>query len=182
MADGLNLWGKVVSSLMLIDPACLGFPDEETMSDTDGLVENHDYRDFRGLPPSLFEEVLEAEAALLALPPDHNEDEHSDLYEPLMGLEPGVASTVVALSVIGACPVTSCSGQEGHYEKYPLVYVWLSAEQIALVEQAAGETGVDVRGIDTPGVLISVPTSGDLQRMRDFAVRLVAGSESDLPV
>jgi hypothetical protein len=94
----------------------VGFPDDEYMTCEDGLPENHFYVDLRGLPPEAIAEVREAEAALLALGEDADERQVSDLAEYagwLPGIDPGVATTVAALSIIGACPVTSCRGGEG---------------------------------------------------------------------
>lgn len=158
----------------MINPSAIGFPDEETMSCEDGLVENHHYSDFRGMTPAFYREVREAENALLATDEtfDPDDPENEDLMGSLLGLDPGVATTVVALSVIGACPVTSCSGQEGHYETHPLVYTWCDEEQLALIEQAADYAGVEVVGVGDPGIMICMK-QGSLHKMRAFAEGLV---------
>ena len=105
----------------------LGLPDEETMSCEDGLVENHHYMDLRWIDLDSFERLCADEQTLLAYDGDLMSDEAIEEFEDnelfILNLDAGVASTVAALAVIGACPVTSCSGPKpDHYEEYPLVF------------------------------------------------------------
>jgi hypothetical protein len=156
---------------------CLGLPDEETMTCEDGLVENHHYRDLRGIPLVEYEEIAKGEAELLAYEGDLDSDEASEHFADnwafTLGLDPGTASTVAAISVIGACPVTSCCGGPGHYEKHPLVYFWCEPEHAGLVLEAAAGAGVEVDAAGSPGVLVY--THGSVGLMRDFAERLIVG-------
>lgn len=164
-------------------PEAIGFPDENYMSCVDGLVENHHYQDLRGYRADDFDRMWADEQAILDYPGDLSTDQaHDDLVENevwMLDLDAGVASTVFALLAIGAVPVTCCNGRPGHRETHPLVYGWCSAEQLALIEQAASETGVTVDGVGTPGVLIWHPT--DIEPMRSFARRLVATTGPGTP-
>ena len=38
-----------------------------------------------------------------------------------IGIDPGMISIVMALSAVGACPITSCVGGEGHLESHPVM-------------------------------------------------------------
>lgn len=147
----------------------LGFPEELIMSKTDGLVENHHYRDLRGLPRVDFDVWVRDEQTLLVTPSTEDEPEEDNVVWS-SDIDPGVATTVAALSIIGACPVTSCSGQPGHYEKHPLVLVWCSKSQFALMEKAAACAGVNLTGVGEPGILV---WSDCLEDMVDFAKCLV---------
>jgi hypothetical protein len=147
----------------------LGFPEELVMSEEDGLVENHHYRDLRGFSREAFDIWVRDERILLDTPHPENEPEEGNAVWD-MDIDPGVATTVAALSIIGACPVTSCSGQPGHYEKHPLVLVWCTESQFALMEKAAESAGVNLTGVGEPGILV---WSDCLEDMVDFAKCLV---------
>lgn len=161
-----------------VKPEDWGLPDEETMSCQDGLVENHDYGDMRGMTVEDYQEWCRWEDAVLAWGGDPFSDEALERFEEfgLIGaLDPGVASAVVALSVIGACPVTCCSAaHERAYEKHPLVYAWIPAELEPMIRTAAEAAGVNVSGNPagySPGILIW--TGKELAPMRAFADKLV---------
>jgi hypothetical protein len=162
----------------LVDPENIGLPDEETMTCEDGLVENHYYRDLRWIDASDFERWWEAEQELLDYEGDLMSDEALEHFEDnevfCMNIDAGVATTVAAVAVIGACPVTSCSGpRPDHYEEYPLVLCWCTPEQLELIRKAAQMACVDVVGVSTPGVLICTPDQLDPTPMRTFARHLV---------
>jgi hypothetical protein len=157
----------------------IGLPDEETMSCEDGLYQNHFYRDLRWIDEGDFKQWWDAEQRLLEYKGDLMSDEamyeleDNEVY--CNDIDAGVASTVAALAVIGACPVTSCSGPKPeHYEEYPLVLCWCTADQLELIRRAAALTGVDVVGACEPGVLICTPDCLDVEPMRAFALQLVA--------
>ena len=158
-----------------IPSSCIGFPDEDVMSCIDGLVENHDYRDMRGYDAQDWHLCWEHEEEMLVYEGDEDSDEAWDslgdnmLY--MLGVDPGVATTVVALSVIGACPVTSCSGGQGHYESHPLVLCWCSKEQFVTIAKAAEATGVELAGVSTPGILIY--THEGIDKMREFSRKVL---------
>jgi len=144
-----------------IPEECVGFPDAAVMSTVNGLAENHDYRDLRGFTEDDYTWCLGDEASY--------ELGGNCVYS--WGLDPGVASTVVALSIIGACPVTCCSGEAGHYEAHPLVLCWCSQEQLEMILRAAESAEVEVEGVCHPGILIY--TQNDLRDMREFSRKLL---------
>ena len=177
-----------------IPPECIGLPDEETMSCSDGLVENHHYMDMRRMNEDDLAAVRRDEQAVLAwseetgLPPISDEaydhfvllPEGNLLFDWIM-VDAGVASTVVALSVIGCCPVTSCSGGDDHYESHPLVVFWAESEQLELVKSAV-KAPVELCGASSPGLMVYT-TTGTVQDMAAFSVRLEAAwRESGAPV
>jgi len=165
---------------MAVDPACIGFPDEATMSCEDGLVENHHYRDLRDYDASDFDRLWEDEQELFDYVDgggdlgsdeacDHFGEGGNEVY--MLDLDPGVASTVIALAAIGACPVTCCNGAPGHFEQHPLVFFWGEAEHVAKVEAAAAKVeGVEVVG-QSGGILAY--TELDVNLMREFALVLM---------
>jgi len=160
----------------MLNPEHLGFPDEETLSCQDGLVENHHYRDLRWMTLEDFDRLWAAEQELLTYEGDLDTDEadarFSDNEVYLLGLDPGVASTVAALAAAGAVPVTSCAGGPGHSERHPLVLFWAEAAVLAPILAAAEEAGVFVEGVTHPGLLAY--TFGDVALMQNFARALVS--------
>lgn len=121
----------------------------------EGLEGNHEYSDLRGLSVNDLQAVLLEEERWLA---DISQAESPGVveerlvemrgaaFEPaeeLWGLDLGVASAVVALSCLGACPVASCNGGSfgsSHQASYAYVSFFLyeaSLEQVlALASQA----------------------------------------------
>jgi len=160
-----------------IDPPTLGLPDEETMACEAGLMVNHYYRDLRWMGLEDFDRIWDAEVELLEYVADGGDlssDEASvDLCDNevyMLDLDPGVASTVAALAALGAVPVTSCTGEPGHYERHPLVGFWATREHVPDLVAAADEAGVYVTGTDL-GLMVF--TESDVSLMRDFAQALV---------
>tara|TARA_Y100000034_G_C6705179_1_gene311220 strand:+ start:53 stop:550 length:498 start_codon:yes stop_codon:yes gene_type:complete len=152
-----------------------GFPDEETLSCQDGLYENHHYRDLRGYGRSDYSRLKAEEVELLEYDGDPNSDEAlQDLEDNevwIIGLDPGVASTVIALLAIGAVPFTSCSGGPGHYEQHPLVAFWAREDQMTHILAAAEQTQVEVCAVNSPGFLVY--TLGSEEKMMNFADELI---------
>jgi len=157
-----------------VDPKHLGFPDEETMTTTDGLVENHHYQDLRWLDWDDFDRWLVEEQEILDYDGDLQSDEADEFFIEqdnevwCMGLDPGVATAVAALAAIGCCPVTSCNGWPGHFETHPLVLVWCEQEHLDLIWKATRNMGggVEVEGVSN-GILIY--SHLDTSIMQDFA-------------
>lgn len=147
----------------------LGFPDEETMSCDQGLVENHHYQDLRCLDLTDFQVLWNQEEELLSYEGALGDDAYEEVYS--LCLDPGVASTVAALAALGACPVSSCSGGPDHYEKHPLVFFWCDEEQLKICQEAATEAGVNLEGVSTPGFLVWHEHS--IEPMRAFAKAVV---------
>jgi hypothetical protein len=161
-----------------IDPSCVGLPDEETMTCTDGLVENHYYRDLRWMDLEGYQVIRADEDALLTYVEDGNDPGSDEAWEEFcdnevyrLDLDPGVATTVAALAALGAVPFTSCTGGPGHYETHPLVGFWATEEHLLKVLEAADEVGVEVTGVAPQGVLVY--TLGDVSLMRDFSEALI---------
>jgi hypothetical protein len=160
----------------MIDPECLGFPEEETLACEDGLMENHHYLDLRKYNRDDYLRMKRFEDELLTYTGDLGSDEASeDLMDNevfALGIDPGVASTVFALRAVGAVPLTSCCGGPGHYEDHPLVVFWCSQEQLDLIQQAASKVGgIEVEGAATPGVIVFTREL-DTTPMRKFAQHL----------
>lgn len=156
-----------------MDPAHLGLPSEDRLACSTGLVDNHEYRDLRDLSWEEFDAVFEEEPELLARL-EAGEDLYDDTfaYETLvLGLEPGVASTVVALAALGCPPMTSCAGGPGHREEHPLVVFWCPEEKLEVVAHAAKNAGATVEGHLHPGLMVFAE-AGRLDLMRAFAARL----------
>jgi len=90
---------------------CIGFPDEATMACDDGITENHHYTDLRMYGASDYARMYRYEQELLTYDGDLDSDEAAeDLLDNevfMIGIDPGVASTVFALRAIGAVPVTA---------------------------------------------------------------------------
>jgi hypothetical protein len=152
-----------------------GLPDEETMSCEDGLVENHYYMDLRGLSKTDFDFAWEAETKILAaveegldLEADEAYDQYIDEMQALWGCDPGVATTVVALSVAGAVPFSSCASYPGtHYKHHPLVACWAPRDLESAILEAARQAGVEVSAAASPGILVWHPSN--FEPMREFA-------------
>jgi hypothetical protein len=163
-----------------------GLPDEIVMACEDGLVENHEYVDMRGVPREMWDQILDFEQRAMAWKAqgksldDAEMDGEMDgeILEALdsfqWGLDVGIGSTVAALSIAGACPVTSCSGDhDGAFEQHPLVMAWVPESLRPALAAAAYEAGIHATGGYNPGVLVWVDEPGLIARMRDFAIALV---------
>jgi len=145
------------------------------MTCDEGLVENHFYRDLRGMDKGDFGCMWDEEQELLDYIASGKDPEADEAWEQFcdndvyrLDLDPGVASTVAALAAIGACPVTSCAGGSGHFEQHPLVLFWGEQEHLDKVLAAAKEVeGIEVEGVGEPGILVY--THGDVSLMREFA-------------
>lgn len=94
----------------------LAWFEGDDAADGVGLGCNHDYRDLRGLTRTDLRRVIDQESReldrrLQSAPQCHGcEDGCSECEAEFEGLDLGVASAVVALSVIGCIPYTSCNG------------------------------------------------------------------------
>ena len=156
---------------MTIDDQYVGFPDEATMSTDQGLFANHYYRDMRGFDEEDFARIWADEETLLAYEGDLGSDEAYEEFQDnelfILDLDPGVASTVVALSAIGACPYSSCSGDPGHRETHPLVVFWADQDILSKVLESAATAGVEVEGVEPTGIIVY--TLSDVSLMREFA-------------
>ena len=155
-------------------------PDEEYMANSDGLPENHHYRDMRWMEWSDYDMICRDAEALIELM-EWAEDE-DELYEEAqdnmvyyMDLDPEVAPVVAALAASGAVPFTSCSGNPGHYESYPLVGFWAPESLRVVVGEAAADAEVELEVLGMGALLVFHQT--DSAPMRSFAERLKERSE-----
>lgn len=157
----------------------LDWPDEERLESDSGLGGNRQYADMRGLDWEDYAAAAACEADLVAqldgLPDDearialmeeleNEEDIDADIFT-LMGLDPGVASVVIALSAAGCAPFTSCNGGAfggRHHEYYPLV-VFFSRPALAPLLLACAEEA-DVGLIEREGVVVYARTIGAMMK------------------
>jgi len=149
--------------IRVLDPEALGILSEEDADrgEEDGLEGNQHYRDLRGMSWAQVDEALLKEAEFfdrLAAALDLDEEaklideerEAADFPEDdLWGLDVGVISAALALSALGAIPVSSCNagGFGGfHVAAFPYVAFFLpqsaAAEVLAIAE--AADVGLDM--------------------------------------
>lgn len=104
-----------------VDRKALAMPSKERASCDDGLIENHDYVDIRGIDLDDALAAIKEEADLLKriadTPADRQEDDLNELEDelieemsPLGAFEIGVAGLVYGLSALGCVPISSCNG------------------------------------------------------------------------
>lgn len=149
--------------IRVLDPRSLRVLSDEDADrgEEDGLEGNQRYRDIRGISWAQLEAALRKEAELferLAAAADLDDEaeridaerEEADFPEDdLWGLDVGVIGATLALSALGATPVSSCNagGFGGHHvAAFPYVAFFLPAsaadEVLAIAEEA--NVGVDV--------------------------------------
>jgi hypothetical protein len=136
-----------------------GLPDEEYMTCIEGLPENHYYRDMRWMDWSDYDAICRDAEQLLRLIEEYPDED--DLYQEAednmvyyLDLDPEVAPVVAALAAVGAVPFTSCSGQEGHYEKHPLVAFWAEPSLEQVLTRAAENVGVNLDDTGLGGFVV----------------------------
>jgi hypothetical protein len=173
--------------IRVLDPAALGVLSEEDADrgEEDGLEGNQQYRDLRGMTWTQVDEALLQEAEFfdrLAAAPDLDEEarlideerEAADFPEDdLWGLDVGVISAALALSALGATPVSSCNagGFGGfHVAAFPHVAFFLprsaAAEVLAIAE--AADVGLDM--VEGGIVRLYGKTDFDLHRFAQVAL------------
>jgi hypothetical protein len=149
--------------IRILAPNALGVLSEEDADrgEEDGLEGNHQYRDLRGMGWAHVEAALRQEAELfdrLAVAADLykeaekiEEERDAAMFpdEDFWGLDVGVIGATLALSALGATPVSSCNagGFGGHHvAAFPQVAFFLprfvAAEILAIAEEA--DVGLDV--------------------------------------
>lgn len=116
-------------------------------ADDGGLGCNRDYRDFRGRSSADARRVLEDERRLVAEARSNEVcwiSEDGDGPE-IEGLDLGVASAVVALSVIGCIPFNSCNGGAlggDHDASVPVVGFYARPEQLQTIYDVSASRDV----------------------------------------
>ncbi|MFZ6746477.1 hypothetical protein ACO0LC_24860 [Undibacterium sp. JH2W] len=104
-----------------VNSSLMEMPDEERLTSTDGLDENHDYGQICDVSIDEAIETIANEAELLtrieSIPEEEQEealaeisDELFDDFDSLIGLDFGVAGLVEALTAIGCATISSCNG------------------------------------------------------------------------
>lgn len=139
---------EIVRSL---NPSRLTMLSEEQAAAQDGLLLNHAYNDLRGFDLTDLREVLAEEKDFLervgTCEPGSDEmtellDEH--FIEAEFGLDLGVGAAVVALSVMGAAPISSCNGGvfgDEHASSVPHILFSIDPSAVPPIELAAEAAG-----------------------------------------
>lgn len=148
------LYAANVTINRCVSASLMGMPDEDRLTCTSGLVENHEYEQMWEVTIEDAIDTIAREAELLkrieAIPDTHQaeglaeiEDEVRDDCDPLIGLDFGVAGMVDALTAIGCVTISSCNGGvmgDEHAESFPWI-IFHAPETLAdLLLQAAEET------------------------------------------
>jgi hypothetical protein len=155
-----------------------GLPSEDKMSEEDGLHENHEYQDLREAgTPEWFDHMWAFEEEFLTKNFDPDSDEYTNFIDMSevgwMWIDPLVGSSVVALIEAGAVTITACNGQEGHFERHPLVAFWCEADKLPKILDAVEAAGINIRGVkDSTDTCLVISTEESLSKMRDFALEL----------
>ena len=118
-----------------VDCKLMAMPSDERAIGADGLVENHDYVDIRGISPEEAIDVINEEAELLdrlaKIPAEDQETQIDEIgseliedFSPLREFDLGVAGLVNTLSSIGCVPISSCNGGAlGDFHELPHPWV-----------------------------------------------------------
>jgi hypothetical protein len=126
----------------------LQWPDEETLSYEDGLVDNHCYMDMRGMTWVDFGRCYKNERRLLSridkdaqttqqfeelLDKFDGGEEYGDVADDFYfcGMETGIASPVIALSAMGCAPFSSCRGHPGQVSREHAHVVFFARKDMA---------------------------------------------------
>lgn len=167
-----------------------GLPPEEVMQAENGIAENDEYADMRWATATQFSACYVTEGLLLDLDLDADEVERFDeiifrhsLEPPFFGaIDLGLRAAVVAVSLVGGVPYTSCSGQEGHCEQHPVIAFWAEKGSLALIKKVAKKARIAIAegpgGMDYPAGYVLSAAQDDLLRFRSFASDLYYAWES----
>lgn len=158
--------------------ANLDWPEGERFKSDSGLGGNRLYEDLRRQPWWLYKEALAYERAFIRqYETAADDDARTELIEALdededaaclCGLDPGVASCVLALSASRCAPFSSCNGgafDEGHHESYPLVSFYVRPPLVPSLLSCAEEAKIGL--LDYAGALQVY--ARQITQMIDFA-------------
>jgi hypothetical protein len=171
----------------VLDPASLRVLSEEDADrgEEDGLEGNQHYRDLRGISWQQVAAALRKEAELferLAAAADLDDEaerideerEEADFPEDdLWGLDVGVIGATLALSALGATPVSSCNagGFGGHHvAAFPHVAFFLPPSAAGAVLAIADEADVGVDVVEGGIARLYGRTDFDLHRFAQVAL------------
>lgn len=171
-----------VVPIRAVDPKRVGWPRRGEAGHDSALGGNRHYADLRRLSWADATRILAAERELIGrieaaedaeAECDLIEDELYESDEGLLGLDLGVASTVVALSAAGCVPFSSCNGAAfggAHKEAYPLIAFFARPRAAALLLKLGEETGVGLENGDN-GCLIAY--ANDIRRLLNLAAAII---------
>lgn len=164
-----------------VNPGLLGWPDEARASSTDGLLVKHHYIDMRGFSVADAELTLSNESELYEEleTAGWSEDIVADLIDAnymdpdTYGFDFGMVGAVLALSSVGAVPISCCNGgvfdDMTHGEDQPCLLFYALPEQLPLLLAAA--TAADVSMVNNED-LIEVYTE-DVRKIHAFGTELL---------
>jgi hypothetical protein len=167
-----------------VDPKVLGWPEERRAASTDGLLINHHYIDMRGFSSADAELALLHERELYAELEAGGwaDDVVADLIDmnymdpDTYGFDLGMVGAVLALSSIGAVPVSCCNGgvfgDMAHGENQPCLIFYARPDQLEVLMAAA--EAADVSMINNQD-LIEVYTE-DVRKIHQFGIQLLTVS------
>lgn len=152
------------------------FEGEDAAEDS-GLGCNRDYRDLRGMTSADLLRVIRAETSLIDQVLDDGLTDSALEADPdcaleVEELELGTASAVVALSVIGCIPYTSCNGGVfggTHAADRLMVGFYMRPAHVEIVREASRSAGVELTNDRCGGVYV---VAVDPRSMIAFAVKL----------
>lgn len=155
----------------------LAWFEGEDAADDSGLGCNRDYRDLRGMTAADLHRVIRAETSLIDQVlegrfTDSASDLHQDWPLEVEELELGTASAVVALSVAGCIPYTSCNGGVfggTHAADRLVVGFYMRPAHVEVVREASRSAGVELTDDRCGGVYV---VADDARSMIAFAAKL----------
>jgi len=176
-----------------LDPHDLAQPGEDELDrgEEDGLGDNQQYQDLRGASWDDVADALDREAALferfeaaadLDAEAERLDEERANAVFPeddLWGLDVGVIGATMALSALGATPVSSCNagGFGGHHvARFPYVAFFATPHQAQLILAIAEDAAVGLDVIDAGIARLFGRTDVDLHRFGRAALRRFRGA------
>mgnify|MGYP001156573155 CR=1 FL=1 len=165
------------SSIPPLSLSYLAWFEGEDAAEDSGLGCNRDYRDLRAMSSADLRRVIRAEANLIdqVLEGGLNDGAFEmgpDWQLEVEELELGTASAVVALSVIGCIPYTSCNGGVfggTHAADRLMVGFYMRPAHVEIVREASRSAGVGLTNDRCGGVYV---VADDPRSMIAFAVKL----------
>lgn len=136
-----------------VSASLMEMPDEERLTCTSGLLENHEYEQMWDVSIAEASETIASEAELLArieaIPEEQQEEKLEEIYDELredcdllIGLDFGVAGLVNALTATGCVTISSCNGGvmgDDHALPHPSIIFHAPTTLVELLLQAAEE-------------------------------------------
>jgi len=158
-----------------VDVLALMWPSREIASGEDGECINRSYMDLRGCSWREVQETISQEERILerlerggdAAEDGLTDEEAAELFY----LDLGVASAVLALSAAYCVPLTSCNGETGHPEEFPLVIFRSRPARVPDLLEAAEEAGCGLINVDGGRLMVYAER---VRQMIGFARALLA--------